>query len=89
MTKMDFSKFSEYADEMAQRKHFELLDSLKIGHIITWRRLKSWENPSDVLTVKDRIDVEGPEWKKAIYKRLRAVMEGFNGRVKSRASYSS
>ena len=66
---------------------FQLLDSLKIGHIIAWRRLKSRENPSDVLTVKDRIDVEGPEWKKAIYKRLRAVVEGFNGRAKSRLAY--
>jgi hypothetical protein len=66
---------------------FELLDSLKINHIIAWRRLKSRDNPVDVLTVKDRIDVEGPEWKKAVYKRLRAVVEGFNGRVKSRLAY--
>jgi hypothetical protein len=40
-----------------------------------------------VLSVKDQIDVEGPEWKKAIYKRLRAVVEGFNGRAKSRLAY--
>ena len=31
--------------------------------------------------------MEGPEWKKAIYKRLRAVVEGFNGRAKSRLAY--
>jgi len=43
---------------------FRLLNSLKIGPIIAWRRLKSRESPPDVLTVKDRIDVEGPEWKK-------------------------
>ena len=67
---------------------FDLLDSLKIGHIIAWRRLKRRVNPADVLTVKDRIDVEGPEWKKRVYKRLRAVVEGFNGRVKSRLGYS-
>ena len=67
---------------------FQLLESLKIGHIIAWRRLKRRVNPSDVLTVKDRIDVEGPEWMRAVYKRLRAVVEGFNGRVKSRAAYS-
>ena len=67
---------------------FQLLDSLKIGHIIAWRRLKRRVNPPDVLSVKDRIDVEGPEWKRVIYKRLRAVVEGFNGRVKSRAAYS-
>ena len=41
----------------------------------------------DVLTVKDRIDVEGPEYKRVIYKRLRALVEGFIGRVKSRLAY--
>ena len=51
---------------------FQLLKSLKIGHIIAWRRLKGRVNPPDVLTVKDRIDVEGPEWMRAVYKRLRA-----------------
>ncbi len=66
---------------------FQLLDSLKIGHIIAWRRLKGRVNPPDVLTVKDRIDVEGPEWMRAVYKRLRAVVEGFNGRPKSRLAY--
>jgi hypothetical protein len=55
---------------------FDLLESLKISSIIAWRRLKGRENPPDVLTVKDRIDVEGPEWKRAIYKRLRAVVGG-------------
>jgi hypothetical protein len=66
---------------------FDLLDSLKVGHVIAWRRLKGRENPPDVLSVKDRIDVEGPEWKRVIYKRLRAVVEGFNGRAKSRLAY--
>jgi len=66
---------------------FRLLESLKVSHIIAWRRLKGRDNPADVLTVKDRIDVEGPEWKRRIYKRLRAVVEGFNGRVKSRLAY--
>jgi hypothetical protein len=66
---------------------FDLLESLKISGIIAWRRLKGRENPPDVLTVKNRIDVEGPEWKKAIYKRLRSVAEGFNGRAKSRLAY--
>ena len=74
--------------QIESQRIFELLDSLKISHIIAWRRLKGRINPPDVLTVKDRIDVEGPEWKKMIYKRLRAVVEGFNGRVKSRAAYS-
>jgi hypothetical protein len=66
---------------------FDLLDSLKIGHVIAWRRLKGRVNPPDVLSVKNRIDVEGPGWKKRIYKRLRAVVEGFNGRAKSRLAY--
>jgi hypothetical protein len=66
---------------------FDLLDSLKISGIIAWRRLKGRENPPDVLTVKDRIDVEGSEWMRVVYKRLRAAVEGFNGRAKSRLAY--
>ena len=66
---------------------FDLLESLKIGHIIAWRRVKGRVSPPDVLTVKNRIDVEGPEWKRVIYKRLRAVVEGFNGRAKSWLAY--
>jgi hypothetical protein len=31
--------------------------------------------------------VEGPEWKKLIYKRLRAMVEGYIGRVKTRLHY--
>jgi len=66
---------------------FDLLEDLKIGYIIAWRRLKGRENPPSVLTVKDRIDVEGPEHKRVVYKRLRAMVEGFNGRAKSRLAY--
>jgi hypothetical protein len=73
--------------QLESRQVFDLLEALKIGHIIAWRRMKGRENPSDVLTVKDRIDVEGPEWMRTVYKRLRAVVEGFNGRVKSRLAY--
>jgi hypothetical protein len=50
-----------------------------MGGMIAWRRVKGRENPPYVLTVKGRIDVEGPEWKRIIFKRLRAVVEGFNG----------
>ena len=50
--------------------------------------MKGRVNPPDVLTVKDRIDVEGPEWKRVIYKRMRAMSESLNGRVKSRLAYS-
>ena len=66
---------------------FDALDARKVDHIIAWRRMKGRENPPDVLSVKDRIDVEGPEWKRVVYKRLRAVVEGFIGRVRSRLAY--
>jgi hypothetical protein len=41
-----------------------------------------------VLTVKDRIDVEGPEYLRVVYKRLRAMVESLNGRVKARRDFS-
>jgi len=66
---------------------FDLLDELKMSHVIAWRRMKGRVNPPEVLSVKDRIDVEGPEWMRAIYKRLRAASESFNGRAKSRLAY--
>ncbi len=67
---------------------FDDLDSRKISRIIPWRRLKGRVNPSDVLSVKDRIDVEGPEYLRVVYKRLRAKSESLNGRVKARLAYS-
>ena len=70
------------ADSLFESKGvFDRHESLKIGHIIAWRRLKSRVNPLDVLTVKGHIDVEGPEWMKRIYERLQAVVEGFNARA--------
>jgi len=50
--------------------------------------MKGRENPPDVLTMKDRVDVEGPEWKRTIYHRLRSKVESLNGRVKNRVAYS-
>ncbi|MFH2110656.1 MAG: transposase, partial [Candidatus Bathyarchaeota archaeon] len=67
---------------------FDALEARKVDHIIPWRRLKGRENPPEVLSVKDRIDVEGPEWMRVTYKRLRAMSESVNGRVKSRVAYS-
>jgi hypothetical protein len=67
---------------------FDALNSRKIGNIIPWRRLKGRENPQDVLSVKDRIDVEGPEYLRVVYKMLRAKSESLNGRVKSRLAFS-
>jgi hypothetical protein len=67
---------------------FDALEARKIGNVIAWRRLRGRENPPDVLTVKDRIDVEGPEHLRVIYKQLRAKAESLNGRVKARVAYS-
>ena len=67
---------------------FDALEARKVGHIIAWRRLKGRVNPPEVLSVKDRIDVEGPEWMRVVYKRMRAMSESLNGRVKKRIAYS-
>jgi len=76
-------------DSQFESKHvFDVLEARKIGNVIAWRRLKGRKNPSDVLTVKDRIDVEGPEHLRVVYKRLRAMAESLNGRVKARLAYS-
>jgi len=74
--------------QLESQNVFDALEVRKVDHIIAWRRLKGRENPPDVLTVKDRIDVEGPEWKRVVYKRLRAMSESLNGRVKKRIAYS-
>ena len=63
---------------------FSLLESRKLMHIIPWRMLKNRDNPPDVLSVKDRIDVEGPEYLRSVYHRLRAPGEGLFGRAKCR-----
>jgi len=67
---------------------FDALNARKIGGVIPWRRLKGRVNPKDVLSVKDRIDVEGPEYLRVVYKMLRAQSESLNGRVKARLAYS-
>jgi hypothetical protein len=67
---------------------FDALNSRKIGNIIPWRRLRGRENPRGMLSVKDRIDVEGPEHLRVVYKRLRSKSESLNGRVKARLAYS-
>ena len=66
---------------------FTVLEERKIGHLIPWRRLKHRATPPGELVVKGRIDVEGPGWKRLVYKRLRAVVEGYIGRVKTRLHY--
>jgi hypothetical protein len=67
---------------------FRSLEERRIEHIIVWRRMKGRDNPPDVLTVKDRIDVDGPEHLRCIYRRLKAMSESLNGRLKARLAYS-
>jgi hypothetical protein len=69
------------------RRVLDAVESRKMAPLIAWRSMRGRENPSDVLTVKDRIDVEGPEHKRVVYKRLRAVVKGFISRVKTRLGY--
>jgi len=40
-----------------------------------------------VLTVRDRVDMEGPEHKRVVYRRLQAVVKVFICQVKSRLAY--
>jgi len=67
---------------------FDALNARKICGVIPWRRLKGRENPAHVLSVKDRIDVDGPEHLRVVYKMLRSKSESLNGRVKARLAYS-
>ena len=69
------------------RRVFEALEGRRMAPLVAWRRMKGRENPPDVLTVRDRIDVEGPEYKRVVYKRLRAMVEVFIGWVKCRRGY--
>ena len=66
---------------------FDSLESRKVSHIIARRRMRGRINPPDVLTVKDRIGVEGPDWMCVTYKLLRSKAESLIGRVKSRLGY--
>jgi transposase len=74
--------------QFESKQVFDALEARKIGNVIAWRRLEGRVNPPDVLTVKDRIDVEGPEHLRVIYKGLRAMSESLNGRVKARIAFS-
>jgi hypothetical protein len=61
----------------------------KITHVIPWRKLKGRVNPTNVLTVKDKITVEGPEHLKIVYGRLRATAEGFISTLKTQLGYDN
>ncbi|KON29910.1 hypothetical protein AC482_05125 [miscellaneous Crenarchaeota group-15 archaeon DG-45] len=49
--------------------------------------MKDRVSPADALTVRNRIDVEGPVCKGVFCKRLRAATEGFIGRVRNRLAF--
>ena len=70
-------------------KVFHLLEQRKIGNLVCWRRLKGRKNPADVLTVKDRILVEGPEHKRVVFGRLRSRVESFISTLKNHLAYNS
>jgi len=74
--------------QFESEKVFSLLEQRKIGNLVCWRRLKGRKNPSDVLTVKDRILVEGPEHKRVMFGCLRARVEGFISGLKNHLAYS-
>ena len=63
---------------------FDALGSRKISGVIPWRRLKGRMNPSDVLSVKGRIDVAGPEHLRVVYAVL--IVAAFMGKPELRYS---
>jgi len=74
--------------QFESEKVFMMLEQRKIDSFIAWRRLKGRVNPADVLTVKNRILVEGPEHKRVVFGRLRARVESFISGLKNHLAYS-
>jgi len=74
--------------QFESQRLFDWLGANRIANIVAWKRHRGHGNPPDVLTVKDRIDVEGPQYLRVVYKRLRAMVESLNGRIKSRLDFS-
>jgi hypothetical protein len=73
--------------QLESQRVFHMLEQRRIMHLIPWRRLKGRESPPDVLTVKDRIQVEGPEHKRVVFGRLRASVESFISTLKNHLAY--
>jgi hypothetical protein len=73
--------------QLESRNIFQMVEQRKSLHLIPWRRLKGRKIPPEVLRVKNRIQVEDPEHKKVIFKRLRARVESFISRLKNRLAY--
>jgi len=51
------------------------------------RRVRGRVNTPDILSIKDRIGVEGPDWMCVAYRLLRSKAESLIGRVKSRLGF--
>jgi hypothetical protein len=66
---------------------FDAIQARKVGHIVARRRMRGKVTPPDVMTVKDRIGVEGPDWMCVTYKLLRSKGESLIRRVKSRLGF--
>jgi len=73
--------------QFESEKVFHMLEQRKIDCLVCWRRLEGRVNPADVLTVKDRILVEGPEHKRVVFGRLRARVESFISTLKNHLAY--
>lgn len=74
--------------QFESEKVFMMLDQRKISNLVCWRRLEGRVNPADVLTVKNRIRVEGPEHKRVVFRRLRSRVESFISTLKNHLAYS-
>jgi hypothetical protein len=73
--------------QFESEKVFMMLEQRKIDSLICWRRLHGRVNPPDVLTVKNRILVEGPDHKRVMFGRLRARVESFISTLKNHLAY--
>src|SRR4030065_724171 len=74
--------------QFESQRLFDWFGANRIANIVAWKRHRGHGNPPDVLTVKDRIDVEGPQYLRVVYQRLRAMVQSLNGRIKSRLDFS-
>jgi len=73
--------------QLESHRVFHTLEQRRIEHLIPWRRLRGRMNPPGVLTVKDRIQVEGPGHKRVVFGRLRARVESFISALKNHLAY--
>src|SRR4030042_1526891 len=73
--------------QFESQRLFDWLGWDRIANIFSWDGHRGHGNSPAVSTVEDRIDGEGPERLRVVYKRLRAMVESLNGRIKSRLGF--